>query len=75
MCEGLAVTGSELRGLQLSLGVINIPAVEFLACVRKHDKTASHLSSCSQRRLAFVWRGTDSTEEGKNKLMGHLSSH
>lgn len=31
--ERLAVTSGVLHGLQLSLAVINIPAVEILACV------------------------------------------
>lgn len=39
-----SVNSSMLNGLQLLLSVINIPAVEILACVRKHDKTATHLS-------------------------------
>lgn len=48
---------SVLNGLQLLLRVINIPAVEILACTGKHDKTATHLSlflPCSQHRLSFV---------------------
>lgn len=70
--ERLAMTSSVLHGLQLSLAVINIPAV---ACVGKHDKTASHLSPSSQHRLSFVWRGTGSTKEIKNNLGSLLTDH
>lgn len=49
-----SMTSSAPNGLQLSLGVINIPAVEILACVGKHDKTATHLPLCSQHSLSFV---------------------
>lgn len=39
-----AMNNSMLNGLQLLLSAINIPAVEILACIEKHDKTATHLS-------------------------------
>lgn len=48
------MTSSMLHGLQLLLSVINIPAVEILACIGKHDKTVTHRSPCSQHRLSFV---------------------
>lgn len=54
MC-GSSVTGALLRAPQPTLGIINIPAVENLACVAKRDKTAfAHLTS--QHRLPFIWR-------------------
>lgn len=66
MALGSVMTGSTLDGLQLSLGVINIPAAEILACAGKHDKTVTHRAACSEHRLSFVWRGAGSTKEIKN---------
>lgn len=63
------MNSSMLNGPQLLLSVINIPAVEILACIGKHDKTATHLLPCSQHRLAFDLRGTGSTKDIKNNLI------
>lgn len=68
-----SMTSSAPNGLQLSLGVINIPAVEILACVGKHDKTATHLSAPST--ACHLSEAHNQTSAGlRSFLTDHLSS-